>query len=121
MESLTSGVYLAGTAQWPRDLPDTIASADAAASKVLSLFSRQELMHEPIVATVEPETCTGCAQCVATCAYQAISLNERRQVAEVNEALCEGCGACAVTCPSKAIVLKNWTPRQFLAMIDVAL
>ncbi len=120
VESLTSGIYLAGAAQWPRDLPDTIASADAAASKVLSLFSRRRLLHEPVVAEVEVETCTGCAQCVAACAYRAVSLDERRQVAEVNQALCEGCGACAVACPSKAMTLKNWTPRQFLAMIEVA-
>ena len=120
VESLTAGIYLAGTAQWPRDLPDTISSASAAASKVLSLFSRDELLREPTIAWVDEETCTGCAQCLASCAYQAITLDERTKLAHVNAALCEGCGACSVTCPSKAMQHKNWTARQFFAMIDAA-
>ncbi len=117
IESLTSGIYLAGTAQWPRDIPDTIASASGAASKVLSLFSRRELLHEPTTAWVDEEVCTGCGQCASVCTYHAIEINSK-MVAEVNEVLCEGCGACAVTCPAKAIQHKNWTPRQFFEMID---
>jgi len=120
VESLTSGVYLAGTAQWPRDLPDTVASASAAAGKVLSLFSREELLHEPVIAWVDEEVCTGCSQCVSICTYKAIEIDHKTKVAKVNEAVCEGCGACAVTCPAKAIKHKNWTPKQFLEMVDVA-
>jgi len=120
VESLTSGVFIAGTAQWPRDLPDTITSASAAASKVLSLFSRGELLREPTVASVDEESCTGCGQCVSVCTYRAIQVDEKTKVATVNEALCEGCGACSVTCPSKAMQHKNWTARQFFEMIDVA-
>ena len=119
VETLTSGVYLAGTAQWPRDLPDTIASASGAASKILSLFSRKELLHDPTVATVDEEVCRGCGQCVAICSYQAIELDPVKKVARVNEAVCEGCGTCAVTCPSQAISHKNWTARQFFEMIDI--
>ena len=118
VESLTSGIFLAGTAQWPRDLPDTIASASAAASKVLALFSREELLRDPTVASVDVETCTGCGQCASICAYRAIKVDEKTKLASVNEALCEGCGACAATCPSKAIQHKNWTHRQFFEMID---
>ncbi len=120
VESLTSGIFLAGTAQWPRDIPDTIASASAAASKVLSLFSRKELLHEPTVAHVDEEVCSGCGVCVAVCTYKAISLDDNNKVAVVNEALCEGCGSCVATCPSKAIQHRNWSHRQLLAMIDVA-
>ncbi|MFC1916462.1 FAD-dependent oxidoreductase [Chloroflexota bacterium] len=120
VETLTSGVYLAGTAQWPRDLPDTVSSAGGAASKILSLFSRKELLHEPAIATVDSEVCSGCGQCVSVCAYKAIELDPKSRVARVNEAVCEGCGACAVTCPSKAIQHKNYTPRQFFEMIDTA-
>ncbi len=120
VESLTAGVYLAGTAQWPRDIPDSIASGSAAASKVLSLFSRRELTHEPVVAQVDDDICSGCGVCVGVCAYKAITLDEKHKVAVVNEALCEGCGACAASCPSKAVQHKNWTHRQLLAMIDVA-
>jgi heterodisulfide reductase subunit A len=117
IESLTSGIFLAGTAQWPRDIPDTVASASGAASKVLSLFSRRELLHEPTTARVDEEICTGCGQCVSICTYNAIDINSR-MIAEVNEVLCEGCGACSVTCPAKAIQLKNWSPRQFFEMIN---
>ena len=120
VEALTAGIFLAGTAQWPRDLPDTISSASGAASKVLSLFSRQELLHEPTVAQVDEEVCTGCGQCVAVCAYNAIEVNDRKRVAEVNPVVCEGCGACAATCPSNAVQHKNWTPAQFFEMIDQA-
>ena len=119
METLTSGIYLAGAAQWPRDLPDTVASASGAASKVLSLFSRKELLHEPTIAVVDTEVCSGCGQCVSVCAFKAIELEPRKKAVKINEALCEGCGACAVTCPSKAIKHKNWTPGQFFEMIDV--
>jgi len=120
VETLTSGIYLAGTAQWPRDLPDTVSSASAAASKILSLFSREELLQEPTIASVETEVCSGCGQCISICAYKAIELDPKRRVAVVNEAVCVGCGACAITCPSKAMQHKNWTPRQFLEMIDIA-
>lgn len=94
VESLTSGVFLAGTAQWPRDIPDTIASASAAASKVLSLFSRKELLHEATTAHVDEEVCSGCGVCVPVCTFKAISIDEKKKVAVVNEALCEGCGSC---------------------------
>jgi heterodisulfide reductase subunit A len=119
VETLTAGIFLAGTAQWPRDLPDTVSSASGAASKVISLFSRKELLHEPVVATVDTEVCSGCGQCVSICAYQAIELDPKKGVARVNEALCEGCGACAVACPAKAMKHRNWTPGQFFDIIDV--
>ena len=120
VETLTSGIYLAGTAQWPRDLPDTVASASGAASKILSLFSRKELLHEPEVAFADEEICRGCGQCVPICAFQAIELDPVKKVARVNEAICVGCGACAATCPSKAMQHKNWTARQFFEVIDIA-
>jgi heterodisulfide reductase subunit A len=121
VETLTAGIYLAGTAQWPRDIPDTVSSASGAASKILSLFSWKELLHDPTIATVDSEVCAGCGQCVAVCAYKAIELDLKKRIAKVNEAVCEGCGACAVTCPSKAMRHKNWTPKQFFEMIDVGI
>lgn len=120
VETQTSGIYLAGTCQWPRDLPDTISSASGAASKILSLFSRKELLREPTIAYVDEEVCTGCGQCASICAYSAIEIDPRRKKAKVNEAVCEGCGACAATCPSKAMKHKNWTPKQLFEMIEKA-
>jgi heterodisulfide reductase subunit A len=115
---LTSGIFLAGTAQWPRDIPDTIASASAAASKVLSLFSRKELLHEPTVAHVDEEVCSGCGVCVAVCTYKAISIDENKKVAVVNEALCEGCGSCGGNLSSGKRHHAGLTLNP--AMIDVA-
>jgi len=120
VETLTAGIFLAGTAQWPRDLPDTVSSASGAASKVISLFSRKELLRDPTIAWVDEEVCSGCGYCVPICAYKAIELDPKRRVAKVNEALCEGCGACAATCPSGAMRHKNFTRRQYFDMIDVA-
>ena len=119
VDTLTPGIYLAGTAQWPKDIPDTIASASGAASRILSLFSREELLHDPTIAFVDEELCVGCGQCVSICAYKAITLDEKQKKARVNEAICEGCGACAATCPSKAMKHKNWTPKQIFNMVDV--
>ncbi len=119
VDTLTSGIYLAGTAQWPKDIPDTLASASGAASRILSLFSRTVLLHEPAIAFVNERVCVGCEQCVSVCAYKATTLDPDRKVARVNEAVCEGCGACVVACPSKAMKHKNWTPRQFFDMVDV--
>ena len=120
VETLTSGIYLAGAAQWPRDLPDTIASASGAASKIISLFSRKELLHDPTIAFVDPDSCVGCGQCVSVCTYKAIDIDPKKRIARVNEAVCEGCGACAAQCPSKAMKHTNWTTSQFFGMIDVA-
>lgn len=120
VETVTSGIFIAGTTQWPRDIPDTIASASGAACKVLSLFARPELLHEPTVAWPDEEVCAGCGLCVSICAYHAIELDPRKKVAVVNEAVCEGCGACIALCPSGAMRQKNFAARQFLDMIDVA-
>mgnify|MGYP005848947855 CR=1 FL=1 len=121
VESLTAGIFLAGAAQGPKDIGETVSQAGAAAAKVLGLFSRPELVQEPTVATVLDELCAGCGQCVSACPYQARSLNARLRVAEVNAALCQGCGACVVACPNKACVVRNWRPEQTLAMVGAVL
>jgi len=121
VESLTAGIYLAGAAQAPKDIPETVSQAGAAAAKVLSLFSRRELVAEPTVATVLAELCAGCGLCVAACPYEARQLNLRERVAEVNPALCQGCGACVTACPNKACAVCNYRPDQVLAMLEAAL
>ncbi len=120
VETLTTGIYLAGTVQWPKDIPDTIASTGGAVSKVLSLFSRKELLHEPTVAWPDEEVCSGCGICASLCAYNAIEIDPIKRVAKVNEAVCESCGACIASCPSGAMRHKNWNARQFMDMIDIA-
>ncbi|MCK4722349.1 MAG: CoB--CoM heterodisulfide reductase iron-sulfur subunit A family protein, partial [Dehalococcoidia bacterium] len=120
VETLTTGIYLAGTVQWPRDIPDSVASTGGAVSKVLSLFSRKELLHEPTIAWPDEEVCSGCGICASVCTYNAIEIDPIKRVAKVNEAVCEGCGACIASCPSGAMRHKNWNARQFFEMIDIA-
>jgi heterodisulfide reductase subunit A len=118
VETLTAGFYLAGCAQAPKDIPDVVAQASGAASKVFTLFSQEELSHEPIVAYIDEEVCSGCGRCIEACAYDAIELDPKRKVARVNEVVCEGCGACACACPNGACQLRNLTSTQIFNIID---
>jgi heterodisulfide reductase subunit A2 len=119
VESLTAGVFMAGAGQGPKDIPETVAQAGAAAAKVMQLFSRDELQAEPAIAQVAPDLCAACGLCVAACPYGARQIDALLHVATVNAALCQACGACAVACPNKATTVRNWTVGQVLAMADV--
>jgi heterodisulfide reductase subunit A len=121
VETFTAGVFLAGTAQSPRDIPETVAQASAAASKVLGLFALPKLVLDPAIATVDPAICAGCGVCIEVCPYDARSIDPWAKVAVVNPALCQSCGACVVACPNKASRLINSRPDQVLAMVDAAL
>ncbi len=118
VETLAAGFFLAGCGQGPKDIPETVAQASAAAAKVLSMFGTTELYHEPVVAEVDAEICVGCGNCERTCAYEAVKVDPVRGKAVVQSAMCEGCGACAVSCPSGAMNLKNWTKKALARMVD---
>jgi heterodisulfide reductase subunit A len=118
VESLNAGFFLAGCAQGPKDIPETVTQASAAAAKVGDLFSQSELVHEPITVPVDEEKCSGCGICISMCPYDARSLDKERGVATVNEVLCEGCGACAAACPSGAAQQRNQTDEQIFAMVS---
>ncbi len=119
VESLTAGVFLAGVGQGPKDIPETVAQAAAAAAKVIQLFAQDVMVQEPTVAYVIEELCSACGACVAVCPYGAREVHPVRQIATVNPALCQTCGACVVACPNKASRIHNWEPVQVLAMADV--
>jgi heterodisulfide reductase subunit A2 len=121
VESLTAGVFLAGAAQGPKDIPETVSQASGAAAKVMQLFSRDEMIQEPTVACVIEQLCSGCGACVEACPYGARSIHPVWHVATVNPALCQNCGACVVACPNKANQIYNWTPKQILAMADAVI
>lgn len=121
VESLTAGVFLAGAAQFPKDIPETVAQASGAASKVLNLFSQRQMVQEPTIAYVDPELCSGCGLCVPACPYEARSMHDWQHIATVNTALCQGCGACAMVCPNKACKVRNLTERQILSMMEAYL
>jgi heterodisulfide reductase subunit A len=118
VETLTAGVFLAGTCQGPRDIPETLAQASGAAAKVLQLFSHAEMIQSPMVASVIEDLCAACATCVGICPYGARAIHPVRHVATVNAALCQSCGACVVACPNKACYVRNWKPSQMLSMLN---
>jgi heterodisulfide reductase subunit A len=118
LETLTAGIYLAGAAQGPKDIPETVSQASGAASKVVSLFSGEGLSHDPMIAFVDEDICVGCGNCVSICAYGAVELDEKKGVSKINEVLCEGCGACAAGCPSGAVQHKNYTKKQLFDMVS---
>lgn len=128
VETHTAGVFLAGACQGPKDIPDSVAQAGAAAAKVCALLSKDMLETEPITSEVDTAICAGCGHCVDVCPYKAISLEtitervlgktRERQVAKINSSLCQGCGACTVTCRSSAVNLRHFTNEQILAEVD---
>jgi heterodisulfide reductase subunit A2 len=116
--TMTEGVFVAGCCESPKDIPDTVAQAKAAAAEVLSLIARGKTEIEPIVARVDEDVCVGCGLCVKVCPYGAPSIVEPQHISRVNEALCKGCGACAGTCPSGAISQRHFTFRQLLEEVE---
>lgn len=128
VESPTAGVFLSGVCQGPKDIPETVAQAGAAAVKVIGLLAKDKLKTNPCTAKPDELRCNGCSQCANVCPYGAISyenrqvndhgIREERHVAVVNSALCQGCGACTVTCPSGAMDLQGFSNRQIIAEVD---
>jgi len=121
VESLNSGIFLAGAAQAPKDIPETITQASASASKALGIISSDKLSHPPTIATIDDSLCSGCRICVSVCPYNAIEIDKARNVVRVNDVLCEGCGVCAAACPAGAIQIKNSTDEQIINMVKAIL
>ena len=128
VETNSGGVYLAGTCQGPKDIPDSVAQASAAAMKVAILFSKDELESEAMIAESDAALCNGCGACVPICPYSAITLEEvtlrensqkvTRTVAKVNPGLCQGCGACTVACRPGAMNLRGFSDEQIMKEVD---
>ena len=129
VESPTAGVFLSGACQGPKDIPETVAQAGAAASKVIGLLCKDKLIGNPCIAHSDEWMCNGCSTCERVCPYGAITYIEKefrmpdrttktRRVASVNEAVCQGCGACTVACPSGAMDLRGFLNKQIMAEVD---
>ena len=129
VESPTAGVFLSGACQGPKDIPETVAQAGAAASKVIGLLCKDVLSCNPCVAQPDEMMCNGCSNCEKVCPYGAITYIDKefrgpnrttllRRVAQVNPAVCQGCGACTVACMSGAMDLKGFSNKQIFAEVD---
>ena len=129
VESPTAGIFLSGACQGPKDIPETVAQASAAAAKVIGLLCKDQLVCNPCTAEPNELMCNGCSSCEKVCPYGAITyINKEfrgpnrttlvRRVAQVNPAVCQGCGACTVACPSGAMDLKGFSNKQIMAEVD---
>jgi len=115
----TDGVFIAGCCEGPRDIPDTVAQAEATAAKALSLISKGTITLEAAISHVDETVCHGCGRCEEICTFHApkVISKDGVMVSEVNETLCKGCGACAVVCPTGAISIKHFTQEEILAQV----
>lgn len=128
VETQAQGIYLAGMCQGPKDIPEAVSQASAAASKAIILFNKGQVKSVPTTAMVNKDICSGCMQCKPICPYEAISIDYitervhgkevKRPIASINRALCQGCGACAGLCRSGAMDIGGFTSKQIMAEVD---
>jgi len=114
----TDGVYVVGSCQSPKDIPDSVSQARAAAARILAKINYGTVEVEVTTAVVNEELCCGCQTCVSVCPYTAISYDDEKNVSVVNEVLCKGCGTCGSACPTGAIKCRHYTDQQILSQIE---
>jgi len=118
VSTFTDGIFLAGCCQGPKDIPDSVAQAGAAAAEAFSLIDKGNIELEPNTAFVVEAECSGCKSCIPLCPYTAISLLADKKKAYINEALCKGCGTCVAACPSGSIVQNLFEDAEIFNEID---
>ncbi len=116
--TMTDGIYIAGCAQGPKDIPDTVAQASSAAARILSYISKGEVEIDPVRAWIDEKYCAGCRICNSLCPYTAIDFIEEKKISQVNEVLCKGCGTCVAACPASAITGKGFSDDQIFAELE---
>jgi heterodisulfide reductase subunit A len=123
VETQIAGVYLCGCAQGPKDIPDVVAQASAAASQASIPLAQGEVVAEPTIAYVDEDLCCGCKICESVCVYDAIKVEATDEDgnAKVNDALCTGCGSCGAACPARAITLRGFTTEQISTQLEALL
>jgi heterodisulfide reductase subunit A len=121
VSTMTDGIFLAGCCQGPKDIPDTVAQASAAAAEALAIISRGRVEVEAATAVIDERICSGCQACLEVCPYHAIEYDAEKNVCRVNKALCKACGACVAACFSDAVSLEHFTNEQIVAQMEGAL
>ena len=117
----TNGVYIVGSCQGPKDLPDCVSQGRAAAARVLGSISRGTAHVEVTTAYINSALCSACRMCLDICPYTAISFDESKKVSVVNEVLCQGCGTCVALCRTKAINIQGCSNDQLMAELKALL
>lgn len=118
MATMSDGIYIAGCAQGPKDIPDSVAQASGAAARMLATIAKKEVEIDPTRAWIDEEYCSGCRICNNLCPYMAIEYDAAKNVSRVNEVLCKGCGTCVAACPASAITAKGFSDKQVLAELE---
>ncbi len=118
VNTFTDGIYLAGACQGPKDIPDSVAQAGAAAAEALAMIDAGAIELEPNTAYILEDDCSGCKSCIPLCPYNAISFNADTSKAQITEALCKGCGVCVAACPSASIRQHLFEDDQIFAEIQ---
>lgn len=118
VSTATDGVFLAGTCQGPKDIPDAVSHASGGAAQALALATKGKVSISPTTSFIDEDICIGCKVCINLCPYSAIEFDERRNVSVINEAMCKGCGSCAGYCPSGAAQIKHFRQLQIFNEID---
>jgi heterodisulfide reductase subunit A len=118
VSTFTEGVYIAGACQGPKDIPESVAQAGAAAAEAMVLIDSQFVELEPYTAFVMEEECSGCKSCIPLCPYHAISYLEDKKKASINEVLCKGCGTCVAGCPSGTIQQNFFEDQEIFEEIE---
>jgi heterodisulfide reductase subunit A len=121
VDCAADGVFLCGLTHAPKSIDESIAQAQAAAARAVTVLAKEKISVGGMISHIVPERCSGCLGCLHVCPFGAISFDLEKYTATVNPVLCKGCGACASTCPSEAPVLKGFNNSQLYAQIESAL
>jgi len=116
--TMSEGILIAGCCQSPKDIPDTVAQASAAAARALAMIARGRIEVPAITASIDETKCSGCKICNLLCPYEAIFFDDEAKISRINEVLCQGCGVCAAACPSGAITHNYFTAEEITAEIE---
>jgi heterodisulfide reductase subunit A2 len=116
--TMTDGIFISGTCQGAKDIPNSVAQGAAAAARVAGMITKGTVQIEPVIATIHEENCSGCRICNNLCPYNAIDFLEEKKVSEINPVLCKGCGTCVAACPAQAITGAHFNNMQIAAELE---
>lgn len=115
-ETVNKGIFICGCASGPKNIPYSVSTASASASKAMILLSHNTMKQDLLIAEVNEKLCMGCQRCEKLCHYEAIKVNEEG-IARVIELKCKGCGVCVTSCPARAIDVKYYRDSQIIEEI----